>query len=340
MVKKSRWPNISRKLVENSISAMFSAIEIHNKPNFSYRYESSVILLINAWELILKAYIYKNKLAKLRYIDERKQKKPKPFLDCLSCVRTKLWKDFANIWSSIEKLYEYRCNFIHFYWDNLNPIIFLLMTEDIKLYVNFIKKYFPNYKFNNNDLIILPIGFQSIANPIDIIWEVSESKKSSKEVKDFIKSIIQVSQDLYEQWIEDGIITCYNIHLLNQNSSKTSEFVAKRSKDWIPINKISKVQISDDPNARKVKFDSYEEEKSFQNENYPLTHLELLKEIRLKYPSKLRSGVAKTIKKYQKNTNYSYVCRWETQIKYKNELVDVIWNSFPENPRLEHLKKQ
>jgi hypothetical protein len=54
MSPRVRKPNVSKRLVENSISAMFGAIEIHNKPIFSYRYETSVILFINARELLLK----------------------------------------------------------------------------------------------------------------------------------------------------------------------------------------------------------------------------------------------------------------------------------------------
>ncbi|GHV31329.1 hypothetical protein FACS1894177_05670 [Bacteroidia bacterium] len=50
-----------------SISCMLSAIEIYNKPNFAYREESFAILAINAWELLLKAYIMRINL--LAYVD-------------------------------------------------------------------------------------------------------------------------------------------------------------------------------------------------------------------------------------------------------------------------------
>src|SRR5258708_6272382 len=46
---------ISRELAEKSVSASIAAIEIYNKPNFSYREESFSLLMINAWELLLKA---------------------------------------------------------------------------------------------------------------------------------------------------------------------------------------------------------------------------------------------------------------------------------------------
>lgn len=45
------------QLVEKSLSAAIAAIEIYNKPNFQYREESFSILMLNAWELLLKARI-------------------------------------------------------------------------------------------------------------------------------------------------------------------------------------------------------------------------------------------------------------------------------------------
>lgn len=45
------------RLVEKSISAAVAAIEIYNKPDFRYREESFSILMLNAWELLLKARI-------------------------------------------------------------------------------------------------------------------------------------------------------------------------------------------------------------------------------------------------------------------------------------------
>lgn len=50
---------VQSNLMKNSISAYFAAIEIHNKPNISYRYETTALLLMNAWELVLKAFIKK-----------------------------------------------------------------------------------------------------------------------------------------------------------------------------------------------------------------------------------------------------------------------------------------
>ena len=45
----------SKELLEKSVQAALSAIEIYNKPDFRYREEVFAILMCNSWELLLKA---------------------------------------------------------------------------------------------------------------------------------------------------------------------------------------------------------------------------------------------------------------------------------------------
>lgn len=45
----------SKDLLDKSIQAVLSAIEIYNKPDFRYREEAFAILMCNSWELLLKA---------------------------------------------------------------------------------------------------------------------------------------------------------------------------------------------------------------------------------------------------------------------------------------------
>lgn len=47
----------SRLMLEKSIAAMLSAIEIYNKPDFKYREETFSVLCINSWELLFKAKV-------------------------------------------------------------------------------------------------------------------------------------------------------------------------------------------------------------------------------------------------------------------------------------------
>ena len=58
MARKNKM--IQANLLKNSTAAYFAAVEIHNKPNILYRYETVTLLMMNAWELAHKAYIRKH----------------------------------------------------------------------------------------------------------------------------------------------------------------------------------------------------------------------------------------------------------------------------------------
>lgn len=49
-----------RRLLRKSVAAMIAAVDVYNKPDFKYREETFSILAVNAWELLLKAFILKN----------------------------------------------------------------------------------------------------------------------------------------------------------------------------------------------------------------------------------------------------------------------------------------
>ncbi len=57
-----------KSFVDKSIGAALSAIEVYNKPDFKYREETFSILMINSWELLLKAKIIKENKGDLKSI--------------------------------------------------------------------------------------------------------------------------------------------------------------------------------------------------------------------------------------------------------------------------------
>ena len=64
----------SRLMLEKSVAAILSAIEIYNKPDFKYREETFSVLCVNAWELLLKAKVLNlasNKIASLYVMEYR-----------------------------------------------------------------------------------------------------------------------------------------------------------------------------------------------------------------------------------------------------------------------------
>jgi hypothetical protein len=54
-VAKRASARVSEALAEKSVQAAVAAIEVYNKPDFKFREESFSLLMVNAWELLVKA---------------------------------------------------------------------------------------------------------------------------------------------------------------------------------------------------------------------------------------------------------------------------------------------
>src|SRR5688572_7677007 len=106
-----------RTLIGNSKAALCAATEIYNKPKIEYRDETFTILLINAWELLLKAILSKNKQS-IYYPKKRKEQyRTLSIKDGLSKGRKFFPPDiqFEPVDENINLLVYYRDNAIHFY---------------------------------------------------------------------------------------------------------------------------------------------------------------------------------------------------------------------------------
>src|SRR5688572_29891588 len=106
-----------RALRNNSRAAMLAAIEIYNKPQIAYRDECFSILLINSWELLLKAIISKNK-QRIFYSKKKEEAyRTLSLRDALAKVRDFFpgHIQYEPVAQNINLLETYRNNAIHFY---------------------------------------------------------------------------------------------------------------------------------------------------------------------------------------------------------------------------------
>ncbi|MFK7087379.1 DUF3644 domain-containing protein [Chromobacterium violaceum] len=171
----------ARELVDKSVAAMVSAIEIYNKPNFKYREETFSILAINSWELLLKAKWLSENGNKIRslYVAEKKSnsdggmsKRTKikltecgnPFTHGLDYLAKKLvakglLPDIA--YRNIKILSEIRDSSVHFY--NRNKIFSLRLQEigsaAVKNYVKILTKWFNKVDLNEFNFYLMPLAF-------------------------------------------------------------------------------------------------------------------------------------------------------------------------------------
>lgn len=172
-----------RSLLDKSIASMLSAIELYNKPNFQYREETFAILVVNAWELLLKAIILRQNRYKLRslyvlkhcinkdgtksttrkYVDKNRSGNPKTIsiMETLSILDNKKYLP-TNLRDNIEVLIELRDNSIHFAnMDDISRQIQELGFACIKNYITLIKEKKIEIDMSNYNFYLMPLAYVS-----------------------------------------------------------------------------------------------------------------------------------------------------------------------------------
>lgn len=253
---KTSGMSLDSALLGNAKSAIFAAVEVHNKPIFPYRYEVCTLLVVNAWELALKAYIAKN-LESVRLV--RKDGTAKPFSECVSCVSSEIGKSFDPVRYNLEILYEYRNKIAHFYRENLDIVVLGLLKASVVFFTQFVEAHFGEKLYEEANLILLPIGFTKPISPLDFISNQSSAKHCSDEVKGFLGSIKKSAEALQAQGVEDSIIINYSLTLVNESRIKNADLTAAinnaipQSNVIVVHNMISGATLTNDPSAKEVR---------------------------------------------------------------------------------------
>ncbi len=251
---------IQYNLVKNAISAYFAAIEIHNKPHISYRYETVTLLLMNAWELALKAYIRKYLRFERSIFD--KSNHTITFDKALDYVsqhmNIKKTNAFIATKENLTIIGDFRNDIMHFYCEDLLPCIFTLVSRCALNFVDFISKYFNRNIIDEEGLFILPIGFKLPFNPEEFLSKASPIYSSSYEAKKFVDQIVNTISSLKDDGIEESIVLGFDVYLQTVKKPSNSDLLLKITSGdstTAKISTIKTVRLSNDPNAQGMKFD-------------------------------------------------------------------------------------
>lgn len=216
-----------RRLFENSRSALLSAIEIYNKPRVSYREESFVILLINSWELLLKAVLSKSK----KRIFYRKRKgEPYRTLTLTDSMKSTepLFPSnlpFLPIRKNIELLEAYRDSAIHFYNEaDFRSIIFALSQTSIINYRDVLENFFGKDTTEEITWAVLPLGSNYPADPT--IFLSKRNNKQSVSVSEYLRLLQGSIQEVEKNKLDTGrLLTVFNVKLESTKKIANADFV-------------------------------------------------------------------------------------------------------------------
>lgn len=325
---------IQYNLLKNSISAYFAMIEIHNKPNISYRYETVTLLMINSWELVLKSFIRKYIKKRNIFTDDGRTI---PLNKALSYVSEEINriqpKKFTAIKENIEAIEEYRNNVTHFYNEELEPYIFMLVAKSALNYVEFLKEYFNKDIMSDEGLFILPLGFKLPFKPEEFLSNNAATRLQSEEAKNFMRSIVKRISDLDKEGIEDSIVLGFSLYMESIKKCSNSDVIAAittMDNADIKLSQKKKVKVVDDKDAPKLQL-SEEEYIGI----YPLTYEDVWKSCKKKISGfkkgQLFNSIMKEIKKnpqlcYERKANPKSEKSAKTYLYSKDVVNEIIKN--------------
>lgn len=224
-----RYYGSYRKLHGNSRAAMLAAIEIYNKPQMAYRDEVFVILLLNAWELLLKAMLSKEK-RRIYYPKERGQPyRTLGWHDALRAVqREGLWPPeipALAVDENLDLIADYRDQAVHFYnADGFGLVIFSLAQTNIVNYRDTARATFGDDLADAITWRLMPLGVQPPVGPLEYLKQ-PPTGEASPAVREFLDSLAMASGRLQDRDIDTGrLLTIYDVNLQSIKKVDRADF--------------------------------------------------------------------------------------------------------------------
>jgi hypothetical protein len=218
-----------RALLGNSVSAMLAAIEIYNKPQFTYRSECFVILLLNSWELAFKAILSKNRV---RIFKPKERDKPYMTLGLWDSIEEAKEHfpesiEFKPVSENIGRLVDYRNNAVHFYnEDGFEALIYGLAQTSIVNYRDVISACFDRDIASEVNISLLPLSFGTTPDPIQFLSS-TDKKNQKPAISEFLKIISDTTAELENDGFDTGrFLTVFQVNLQSTKKVQSADIVA------------------------------------------------------------------------------------------------------------------
>lgn len=223
----------SKELIDKSIAATVSAIEVYNKPDFRYRAETFCILAVNGWELLIKAKWLKqngNKIQSL-YEKERLRKKDgskskrsrikrtrsgNPFTHGLDYLAKKLVAQGhleQNALANIQALLELRDSSVHFYNPSRNFANKLqeIGAASVKNFASLVEEWFER-DLSEFNFYLMPLSFVNLPKR-------TKAVVLNKEEENFLNYLGQLETEVDESDSKYSVTINMDIKLTRSKSN-------------------------------------------------------------------------------------------------------------------------
>lgn len=218
-----------KALRNNSKAAILAAIEIYNKPQIEYREECFTILLVNAWELLLKAILSKNK--QNIYYAKKKNEPYRTFSIQDVLLQAKnyfpIHISYEPVAQNINMLVIYRNNAIHFYnQKGFGVIIYGLAQTSIINFKDLMHSIFNVDIANEMTISLLPLSFGARPDPIEFLQKAKADPPKNKAAAQFLKEISQATKELELQRLDTArFLTVFTVTLQSVKKVSSADVV-------------------------------------------------------------------------------------------------------------------
>jgi len=277
-MRPPRW----KALVDKSIAACCAAIEIYNKPVVPHREETFAILVVSAWELLLKARLIKEDGNKLEAVYEKESVRRK---DGRPSRRKRVKRNRAGnpvtiglaaavhrcgmlaekplapaCRANLELLIEVRDNAVHFLNDDpeLARKVNEVGTASLINYVQVVGDWFEQ-DLGAHRFAILPLAFDGVAAP-----KALKPPKRTQQAAKLLDHLERAAAAPPTSTVDERFTVAVRIE---------TTIVGRRSPEAIPV------KFDGGPTATKVELT----EEEFRR-HWPHDHQELVKRIRQRVP--------------------------------------------------------
>lgn len=285
--------SLSTNLAHKSIQAALAAIEIYNKPCFSYREESFSILMANAWELLLKAkwvLDHDDKKASLHVLDKKtgtikKNRSGNPLtLDVTNLSKKLLDSKNSGLapgcYGNILALLEIRDDAVHFLHRDLhlNQRVLEVGTASLQNYAQLAQLWF-NLDLSDCEVFLMPLSFRHGFETAQVIAGIHRSE----QVRNLLEYISNLERDQPPDSTQ-RVVIYMETKLTREKSGSAVEF------NW-----------TDDPKAPAM---TVHEEDVLKT--YPMTYKALTEKLRTRYSDFIANKMYHDIRKnYEDDKRYS-----------------------------------
>lgn len=276
---------IYTKLSEKSLAAALSSIEIYNKPNFQYREEIFTVLIINSWELLLKAKVLRDAADNLEvlYVKDNQgniklSRNGSPMTKEITRIMTEVGLS-QIVKENLTALIEIRDTAIHFY--NSEPLSYILYTlgvASLKNYQKLVSDWFGMSLLDYN-FYILPLGFAYNFKTLSLL----EMECNPEPISNLLKSVA-CTQSSIDQADEFQFICEISVSMKSAKQLVTD----------------ADLTVAIDPAAENVKF---VERIVSPTDKYPFSYTEIRKKILEARPKTKSTIIDKIIREYKIKTN-------------------------------------